>query len=149
VDATPTVLSDGTLLASSYSGGLYALGADTGDVRWRLGIEGASAVRVLGNRLYFSSPRTGLTALNMKGDTQWRQAMADSGTLTEPQAVGPYLVFAGTLNGLFVVERGSGRLLETFDPGRGMCGLPTVGPDGRTVYALANSGSVYALRILY
>jgi hypothetical protein len=48
-----------------------------------------------------------------------------------------------------VVEREHGRLLEIFNPGRGMCAAPTLGSDGRTIYALANSGSVYALGINY
>jgi outer membrane protein assembly factor BamB len=149
VDATPALYGDDLLLASSYSGGLYALTVGNGDVRWRLGVEGASSVRVIDQRLYFSSPRDGLTALTPTGDILWRQALADAGDLTTPFGMGPYLLFSGSRAGLFVVEREHGRLLEIFNPGRGMCALPTRGDDGRTVYALANSGSVYALGINY
>jgi outer membrane protein assembly factor BamB len=147
VDSTPATLGDDVLLASS--GGLYALSAASGDVRWRLGIEGASGVQVIGDRLYFAAPRDGLTALTLTGDILWRQGLAEAGDLTPPMGVGPLLVFSGSRAGLFLVDRASGKLLEIFNPGRGMCASATIGPDGRTLYALANSGTVYALTLNY
>ena len=149
VDSTPATLGEDVLLASSYSGGLYALSATSGDVRWRLGIEGASGVQVIGDRLYFAAPRDGLTALTLTGDILWRQGLAEAGDLTPPVGVGPLLVFSGSRAGLFLVDRASGKLLEIFNPGRGMCASATIGPDGRTLYALANSGTVYALTLNY
>ena len=143
------LLGDDILLASSYSGGLYALTVGNGDVRWRLGIEGASGVRVIDGRLYFSAPRDGLTALTPTGDILWRQGLADAGDLTPPLGVGPYLVFSGSRAGLFVVEREHGQAAGDLQPGRGMCAAATLGADGHTLYALANSGSVYALGINY
>jgi outer membrane protein assembly factor BamB len=149
VDSTPTPVGEDVLLASSYSGGLYALSATSGDVRWRLGIEGASGVQLIDNRLYFAAPRDGLTALSLTGDILWRQGLAEAGDLTPPLGVGPLLVFSGSRAGLFFVDRASGKLLEIFNPGRGMCASPTVSADGRTLYALANSGTVYALALSY
>ena len=55
VDSTPHILA-GIVFASSYSGGLYAIGAQDNDVRWRLGIEGASAVRLIGEDLEIRPP---------------------------------------------------------------------------------------------
>jgi outer membrane protein assembly factor BamB len=149
VDSTPAVLGDDVLLASSYSGGLYALSAASGDVRWRLGIEGVSGVQVIGDRLYFAAPRDGLTALTLTGDILWRQGLAEAGDLTPPIGVGPLLVFSGSRAGLFFVDRATGKLLEIFNPGRGMCAGATISADGRTLYALANSGTVYALALNY
>jgi outer membrane protein assembly factor BamB len=146
VDATPAVIGD-TVIGSSYSGGLYALAARNGEVRWRRGIEGASALRVEGGRLYVAAPREGLAALSPDGNVLWRQGLADAGDLTPPQTVGPYLIFSGSRAGLFIVDRNSGRLLQLFNPGHGACAPATVGPDGHDLYLLANSGSVYALRL--
>jgi outer membrane protein assembly factor BamB len=147
VDATPAVLGDDLVLSSSYSGGLYALAASSGEVRWRLNVEGASGVQVVGKNLFFAAPRDGLTALSSGGDVLWRQGLADAGDLTPPLGVGPLLVFSASRSGLFIVDRKTGHLAETFNPGRGMCASATVGPDGRTLYVLANSGSVYALKL--
>jgi outer membrane protein assembly factor BamB len=147
VDATPAVLGDDTVLAASYSGGLYALNAGNGEVRWRLNVEGASGVQVVGKNLFFAAPRDGLTALSSSGDVLWRQGLAEAGDLTPPLGIGPLLVFSATRSGLFIVNRPTGHLAETFNPGRGMCASATVGPDGHTLYVLANSGSVYALNL--
>jgi outer membrane protein assembly factor BamB len=146
VDATPAFAGD-LVFASSYSGGLYALRARDGDVRWRLNIEGASSIRLTDGRLYVAAPREGLAALTPEGQFLWRQGLADAGDLTPPQAVGPYLVFSGCRAGLFIVERSSGRLLQLFNPGRGACAAPTI--DGKELYLLANSGSLYALTLVY
>jgi outer membrane protein assembly factor BamB len=149
VDSTPAPVGDDILMAASYSGGLYALSASNGDVRWRQNIEGASGVQVIDKRLYFAAPRDGLAALTMNGDVLWRQGLAEAGDLTAPVGVGPYLDFSGSRAGLFIVERATGKLLEIFNPGRGMCASATIGPDNRTLYVLANSGSLYALELDY
>jgi outer membrane protein assembly factor BamB len=146
VDATPAFAGD-LVITSSYSGGLYALRGRNGDIRWRLNIEGASAIGMADNRLYVAAPREGLAALTPDGQFLWRQGLADAGDLTPPLAVGPYLLFSGSRAGLFIIERSTGRLLQIFNPGRGACAQPTV--DGNNVYLLANSGSVYALSLVF
>jgi outer membrane protein assembly factor BamB len=148
VDATPALSGD-TVIASSYSGGLYALAERNGEVRWRRGIEGASALRIDGGRLYVAAPREGMAAFTPDGQVIWRQGLADAGDLTPPQAVGPYLVFSGSRAGLFIVDRATGRLLQLFNPGHGACASATLGPDAHDLYLLANSGTVYALRLTW
>jgi outer membrane protein assembly factor BamB len=146
VDATPVFAGD-LVIASSYSGGLYALRSRDGDLRWRLNIEGASAIRLTDGRLYVAAPREGLAALSPDGQFLWRQGLADAGDLTPPQAVGPYLVFSGCRAGLFIVERSTGKLLQLFNPGRGACAPPTI--EGKELYLLANSGSLYAVTLIF
>jgi outer membrane protein assembly factor BamB len=149
VDTTPAFVGD-LVVASSYSGGLYALRARDGDVRWRLNIEGASALRLTEGRLYVAAPREGLAALTPDGQFIWRQGLAEAGDLTPPTAVGPYLVFSGSRAGLFIVERASGKLLQLFNPGRGACAAPAIdAADNHRLYLLANSGSLYALDLVY
>jgi outer membrane protein assembly factor BamB len=133
------------VLASSYSGGLYALDPRDGAVRWRLGIEGAGAVTPFGDRLYFAAPRQGLHALDRAGHVVWRQGLTAAGDLTPPQVLGRYLVFSGSRAGLFVVDRATGALLEVFNPGRGTCGAPTLDLASGRLYVLSNGGALYAL----
>ena len=148
VDSTPVLHGD-LVIAASYSGGLYALRARDGDLVWRMGVEGAVAIRAGANRLYVASPRDGLAAVTMQGRIEWRQGLAQAGDLTPPQEVGPYLVFTGGRAGLFVVDRLSGQLLQVFDPGRGMCAAPLIDAERREIYVLANSGTFYALSLIY
>jgi outer membrane protein assembly factor BamB len=148
VDSTPVLHGD-LVIAASYSGGLYALRAKDGEVVWRMGVEGAVAIRAGANRLYVASPRDGLAAVTMQGRIEWRQGLAQAGDLTPPQEVGPYLVFTGGRAGLFVVDRSNGQLLQVFDPGRGMCAAPLIDAERREIYVLANTGTFYALSLIY
>ena len=148
VDANPIVLGD-KLFAASFSGGLYALRAKDGEVLWHLLIDGTSALAMGATNLYAVSSRNGLAAVSLQGNILWRQGLPEAGDLTTPVEVGPYLVFSGSRQGLFIVERSTGKLLQVFDPARGMCAAPTVDREGKALYVLANSGTLYALDLLW
>jgi outer membrane protein assembly factor BamB len=147
VDSTPA-LSDDLAYVSSYSGGLYALDARDGSVKWRLGIEGVGDVTAAGGQLYFVAPRYGLHAAHPDGHVLWRQGLSEAGDLTHPMVVGDYLIFSGSRAGLFVIDRGSGELLEIFNPGQGICAPSTYDPATHRLYVLSNSGSLYALSLI-
>jgi outer membrane protein assembly factor BamB len=144
VDATPEV-GDGTLFAASFSGGVYGLRPKDGEVLWHSLIDGVNALTLGEERLYAASAREGVSALSLRGNILWRHGLPDAGDLSPPVEIGPYLVFSGSRNGLYILERGTGKLLQIFDPARGMCAGPTVDREGRTLYVLANSGVLYAL----
>lgn len=153
VDSTPTMAvplkgrtaTDNTVYASSYSGGVYAMDARDGAVRWRLGIEGVGTVTQEQDRLYFAAPRQGLHAVDVAGHVIWRQGLRAAGDLSRPTVLGRYLVFSGSRAGLFIVDRTNGQLLETFNPGRGVCAGPTIDVENGRIYILSNGGSLYAL----
>jgi outer membrane protein assembly factor BamB len=147
VDTTPA-LSDDLAYVSSYSGGLYALDARDGSVKWRLGIEGVGDVTAEGGQLYFVAPRYGLHAAHPDGHVLWRQGLSEAGDLTHPMVVGNYLIFSGSRAGLFVIDRGTGELLEIFNPGQGVCAPATYDPATHRLYVLSNSGSLYALSLI-
>jgi outer membrane protein assembly factor BamB len=147
VDSTP-VLDGQTVLAASYSGGVYALDLKDGATRWRAPIEGVGPLSLIDGRIYFASPRSGLHALSKQdGQILWRQGLPDAGDMTAPQAVGRFLVFSGSRGGLFVVDPASGQLLEVFNPGNGVCAGGTYDPATQRFYLLSNGGTLYALDI--
>jgi outer membrane protein assembly factor BamB len=152
VDSTPAMSvpqkgksANESVYASSYSGGLYALDPRDGNVRWRMGIEGVGTVTPEQDRLYFAAPRQGLHAVDTSGHVVWRQGLTAAGDLSAPKAVGRYLVFSGSRAGVFVVDRTNGQLLETFNPGQGVCAGPTIDVEQGRIYVLSNGGSLYAL----
>jgi len=148
VDASPIIRGD-KLFAASFSGGVYALRPKDGEVLWHLLIDGTSALVMGAGNLYAVSSRDGLAAISLQGNILWRQGLPDAGDLTVPAEVGPYLVFSGSRQGLFIVERSTGKLLQVFDPARGMCAAPTVDREGKSLYVLANSGTLYALDLTW
>jgi outer membrane protein assembly factor BamB len=148
VDTTPAFAPKGDVAyVASYSGGLYALDARDGNVRWRLGIEGAGDVTAAGGRLYFVAPKYGLHAAHPDGHVLWRQGLSAAGDLTHPMMIENYLVFSGSRAGLFVVNGSTGELLEIFNPGHGVCAAPTWDPENHRLYVLSNGGSLYALSV--
>jgi len=148
VDASPIVFGD-KLFTASFSGGLYALRPKDGELLWHLVIDGTNALALGASNLYAVSSHDGLAAVSLQGNILWRQGLPDAGDLTVPVEIGPYLVFSGSRLGLFIVERVTGKLLQVFDPARGMCSAPTVDREGKSLYVLANSGTLYALDLLW
>jgi outer membrane protein assembly factor BamB len=148
VDASPVVRGD-KLFAASFSGGVYALRPKDGEVLWHLLVDGTSALAMGMANIYAVSSRDGLAAVSLQGNILWRQGLPDAGDLSVPIEIGPYLVFSGSRQGLFIVERSTGKLLQVFDPARGMCAAPTVDREGKALYVLANSGTLYALDLLW
>jgi len=138
-----------TLFAASFSGGIYALRPKDGEVLWHTLMDGIGSLAMGEQNLYAMSAREGLAAIGLQGNILWRQGLQDAGDLTAPVEVGPYLVFSGSRQGLFILERATGKLLQIFDPARGMCAPPTVDREGRTVYVLANSGMLYAVDLIW
>jgi outer membrane protein assembly factor BamB len=148
VDASPFVWR-GKLFAASFSGGIYGLRPSDGEVLWHTFLDGTSALTRGATNLYAVSSRAGLAAVSTEGNILWRQGLPNAGDLTAPIEVGPYLVFSGSREGLFVLERETGKLLQIFDPARGMCAAPVVDQEGRALYVLANSGSLYAIDLIW
>jgi outer membrane protein assembly factor BamB len=147
VDSTP-VLDGNWIVAASYSGGVYSLDAKDGSSRWRLPTEGAGPLSLIDDRIYFAAPREGLHAIaKSDGQILWRQGLPEAGDLTAPIVVGRYLLFSGSRGGLFVVDPGTGQLLEVFNPGQGICASGTFDPTTQLLYVLSNGGTLYALEI--
>jgi outer membrane protein assembly factor BamB len=151
VDASPLVSKAGVLYAASFSGGIYGLRPKDGEVLWHAMLNGTSALMLSAatQTLFAVSASDGLCALSLQGNLLWRQGLPDAGDLTAPVEAGPYLLFSGSREGLFVVDRQSGKLLQIFDPARGVCAPPIVDAAGKTAYVLANNGTLYALDLFW
>jgi outer membrane protein assembly factor BamB len=141
-DGTPVLAPDRkTLLVSAYNGGVYALDAADGTVRWRYPVEGATRVTIDEHRIYFASPGEGVHALDFSGRLVWRQAVRQ-GALSTPVPAGRYIVVTASDAGVYVAARDSGRLLAFFRAGGGVSAEPTVAHGG--LYVVSNTGFLYA-----
>lgn len=144
VDSTP-VMARGLMFVSSYSGGVYALDPKDGSTKWRYDVEGAGTVRVGRGRIYFSSPKWGLTCLDLEGRALWRQSLSEGGELSPPLPLGRYVLVNSAAGGTYIADAATGRLYQYFVPGHGATAEPT--SDGSMVYVLSNGGYFYALKL--
>jgi outer membrane protein assembly factor BamB len=149
VDSTPVVV-DGVMYVSSFAGGVHALDPKDGSVKWKYDVEGAGAIRVGNNRVYFSASKFGLYALDLEGRLLWRQSLSEGGELSAPLVLGPYVMVSSagggsylSGGGTYIADARTGHLLQYFFPGHGVTAEPTT--DGRQVYILSNNGFFYAL----
>jgi outer membrane protein assembly factor BamB len=143
VDSTP-VVHKGVLYASSFAGGLYALTADGGALRWRFPVQGASTVAVDGDRIYFAASNKGLYAVDFDGHLRWRQRI-DYGTPRQPRVRGRAIYVTFSEGGLAVIDRRAGRLIQRFNPGEGISGPSLI--TRRSLYVLSNHGNFYAFTL--
>lgn len=144
VDATP-IAADGVVYAASAAGGVYALTPTDGTERWRFEVIGAGDLTLDGDRLYVAAAEAGLHALDLKGRLLWRQGLHDAGDPAAPVVVGDLLYVSLTDAGLAIVDRGSGELVQSWNPGQGISSPPLVS-DGR-LWTLSNSGVLYAMSV--
>lgn len=141
VDTTPQVV-DGVLVAGCYSVGLFGLGASQGEVRWTVKAEGIGTPAPFEGVLYAPSADGLLRAIRVDtGEVLWTTRVAD-GAFGAP-AVSRRYVLAPTRQGLVLLDRGSGHPVDNFRDSRGFDAPPVVA--WGTVYALANSGLLYAV----
>jgi outer membrane protein assembly factor BamB len=144
VDTTP-VVSDGVLFAASASGGVYALDISNGTEKWRAPISGASDITLDDGHLYVAAAETGLYALDRAGHVLWRQGLAKAGDPARPVIDRNYLLLSTATAGLFVVDKRTGQLFESWNPGDGITSEPTI--VGDRLYVLSNGGVLYAMNL--
>lgn len=151
VDATPIIL-DGTLYASSSSGGVYALDKATGLVKWRVPFWDITIPSTSGNvggltsdgkTIYVSVADLGTYAIDLNGNVVWRVGARGGGEPATPVVFGDVLVYSLAKDGMFIADRKTGATLEYFDPGDGVSAAPTITSDGR-LYVMSNRGILYA-----
>ena len=89
------------------------------------------------------SASQGLFCLDNKGRKLWQQAFPRQGELSQPILWGPYLLLTAAAEGLHVINKQTGELLQFFDPGQGATARPVA--QGQRVYVLSNAGAFFAL----
>ena len=144
VDSKP-VLDDGRIYAASYSGGVFALDAASGEQLWREPMVGAAAITMADDLLYTTTSGRYVMALNPNtGERIWRVRHKHA-IPTAPVALGNYLLYGSTDEGVYVLDRNLGLPIVKFDPNVGFS-APLMVVDSR-VFMLSNHGVFYAFQL--
>ena len=143
VDTAPALDEAGHVYAASYSGGLYALDAETGDVVWNSVAQGITSVLVHGDVVVATGDDRLDAYLGQSGKLLWSQTLQERAGL-EPVLVKGMLLVPAQRSLLFVDPR-TGRSRLAWNPGDGISATPRV--VGGKLYVLSNNGYLYALRL--
>lgn len=143
LDSTPLV-HEGVVYAASQAGGIYALTADMGALKWHYSVKAPSGVAISDDRIYFVSSRKGIHCLTMEGKLVWRQEL-DGGAASTPVVYRDLLIFNTSEKGTYFVDKKTGGYVQRIDFGFGASGQLAL--YGDSLYLLDNFGTFYAMRL--
>jgi outer membrane protein assembly factor BamB len=143
VDTAPVLDEEGRLYAASYSGGLYALEAETGEVLWSTAAQGITSLLVRKGVVIATGDDRLDAYLGETGRLLWSRNLEDRAGHAPVLVKGMLLVPAQ--RSLLFVDPTTGQAQVAWDPGEGVSATPRVG--NSTVYVLSNNGYLYALRL--
>ncbi len=144
VDTTP-IIEAGNLITGSFGQGIVALDPQNMTERWKFKAEGPSAVEASDGMLYFSTADGKVAAIRAKdGKLVWRFS-SKKGQLSQPVAVGNWLLVSSEEYSLLALDRRNGKLVQIFNPGKGASAAPAVA--GSRVYWTSNGEILYAMSL--
>ncbi|MBI5546337.1 MAG: PQQ-binding-like beta-propeller repeat protein [Deltaproteobacteria bacterium] len=147
VDAGPVMDEEGRVFFASFATGLFALEAGTGKLIWTAPRAGISALAMgEGGKRLFAGGNGFISAFDGRsGQVGWSERLGTD-QFVSGMAVASGLVLASTGSGpLMFFDGGTGRLRQSFDPGRGVWARPHV--HGAQACVLSNRGVVYQMAI--
>jgi outer membrane protein assembly factor BamB len=144
IDTTP-LIDQNLIYVASYSGGVYAVSSEDGQIVWRQALSGVVGLaRNKDGPLFAVSAEQRFYSLSSEtGEVKLSAAMP-----TEPRGITyqePYLFVSTRTDGLWILDRFTGKLVQRYDTGNGIRALPTV--EAASLYMLSNGGRLYAFEL--
>lgn len=144
VDTSPVVDDAGRLMVASYQAGIFALDAESGDVRWTSQTPGMTSLVTRGEVL-FAAGDAQVVALHTENGTKlWTLPLGERSASAPVLARGGVLLVP-TQRALLFVDAVKGTPKLEWNPGEGVTATPQVARGH--VYALSNLGVLYSLRL--
>lgn len=143
IDASP-VIFENQLYVSGYENYLYCLNPKTGAVIWKTDGGGYHPITVVENKIIYPTTQGEVVALDKNGNKIWTYKL-ESGIATQIKIFKGALVFGESQGKLVFLNLNTGKVLGSFDPGRGILGTPTVDLEKNRVYFISNEANLYAI----
>lgn len=144
IDATPVIEGD-QLYITGYDDKLYCVSAEKGEVLWRVDGGGYSAVTLAGDKIIYPTTTGEIRALKKSdGSTLWAHSLK-KGIGTQVQLYKGVLVFGESQGKLQFLEQNTGKLIGSFEPGRGILSTPEVDEKNNRVYFISGEANLYAI----
>jgi outer membrane protein assembly factor BamB len=157
VDYRPQV-ADGIVYVGSQDGSVYAIYCRTGRLKWQVktGAAVLSSLDDIKGVLYFGSGNDNFQALNTKdGSRYWKRAVPLAGLFEHGPEVYTYempamprrsrIIYVGAGGLFYALDAASGTPKWKQSIGSGDYSIPSVSPDGKTVYVGGSGPAIYAM----
>ncbi len=145
VDASP-VIDEKRIYISGYDDSLYALSLEDGQIIWKIKEGGYTSVLIDGSRIFYSTSNGKLLCIDKaSGKVQWQYKFNDS-VGTKPASLKELLVVGESNGSLLFLTKDNAKLIDTFNPGKGLNAEAAVDSKRGEVYFISNAAVLYALR---
>jgi outer membrane protein assembly factor BamB len=145
IDSTPVV--DGEFIyVTGYDSHLYCVRLDTGDLVWKAEPGGFGSVLVGGDRLFYSSSKGEVLAIDKKnGNPLWKFKLSE-GIATTPVAYNDYIVVGESQGALRILKKENGLDVGHLSPGHGIFSPIAVDVEKNEFYFISNSALLYKIK---
>lgn len=145
IDSTPVV--DGEFVyVTGYDSHLYCVRLQTGELVWKAEPGGFGSVLVDGDKLYYSSSKGEVLAIEKKsGNPVWKYKLSE-GIATSPILFKDYLVIGESHGAVRFLSLKDGVSAGHVSPGHGLFSPITVDEAKNELYFISNSAFLYKLR---
>jgi outer membrane protein assembly factor BamB len=146
IDSNP-VLDGDFLYALGFDDSLYCLRSGTGDLVWKSEKGGYGTPLLVGDRVYFASSNSEFVAVDkLTGKRIWAHQLKE-GIATSASLYKGLIVFGESQGSLKFLDSGTGRLVGSFDPGKGILSPPAIDDKKNLVFFISNEANIYALEV--
>lgn len=145
IDSAPVI--DGEFVyVTGYDSHLYCVRLDTGTLAWKAEPGGFGSVLVDGERLFYSSSKGEVLAINKKdGAVKWRYRLSE-GIATTPVVYRDFIVIGESNGAMRLLKSEDGVEVASFSPGHGIFSPIRVDQDKNEFYFLSNSARLYKIK---
>ncbi len=142
--AAAAVATD-TVYVGSDADALFALDRRTGEIRWRIRVEGDAdgPPTVIGDTVYFTAGPH-LYAVSTEGELRWRFQARGPFLLSSPAVDSDGTIYVGSIDDHLYAVAPDGRMRWDYETGDNISSSPVIGDDG-TIYIGSDDQRVHAL----
>ena len=146
LDSDPLIEND-YLYVLGFDDQIYCLRAGTGESVWRSDRGGYGSILLSGDRLYFATTNGQFAALNKEtGEKVWTYTLKE-GIATSASLYNGLIIFGESQGSLRILDAANGKLISSFEPGRGILSPPRVDEKSNRVYFISNEANLYGMEI--
>lgn len=134
------------IFALGYDSQVSVLKVSNGDLVWKYNHGGYGRPLVTETEIVFSSTDDEVISLNRETSKENWKYKLKNGTGTSPILFGDSVAIGESRGSLVLLEKSTGKLLETFEPGRGIMGTPYFDKENNEIAFVSGEGNFYILK---
>jgi len=144
IDASP-IIDGEQIFVSGYDDKLYCVNAQKGDVQWKIDGGGYYPVTIYGDKLYYATTSGEVWALNKSNGQKLWSYNVKEGIPTQVKIYKGLAVFGESQGHLRFLDANTGKMVSSFDPGRGIMSTPFVDDKANQIFFISGEANVYAM----